>query len=933
MVTMSVDELKEEGNQLFRQQDYCAALEKYMEALKITTESDLPNKAVLHNNKAMAYLKLDRFEDAREEASTVLLLDPSNVKALFRRAQAYDALGKTDLAFKDARQILHLEPKNQTVLPLLERLSAKLQDIAKEQSSTKSKAESMLNVIKDQSQPLDKKMAAVNNLIVICRERVGADIITKLQGVQTLHSAMKSFKNEEFNHAGVRIFGEICKRGPDQSLMVVKILGLPYLLDFFCSKTPAFIISVQFMVQQIMNSISGMTLENSKGDKAIMKKFSKEIDSVMLTLVKTVNSRVISGIGRDAILELLTKNADYHALDWGLKLVQSDGLYRLMDVASELPEVRYESSMEVTSETKPKVSVCLDRLWYCMDHDAAKDLYRDKVMSFVDEKLTTGDALEPKIRATAAITALLLGPLEAGNSVLARSGVVEMMIAMAGSDDEVQQRVAAEALIAAASKKDKCTSILSTGTSILKNLYKSQNENIRVRALVGLCKLGSFGGHDAAMRPFSDGASLKFAQSCRKFLVNPSKDKDIRKWAAEGLSYLTLDADVKEDLIDDKAALTALINLAKELKSTVLYGVVTTLCNLTNSYEKQEVIPEMIELAKFAKQHIPEEHPLDAKEHVENRTRILAENGVTHALVALSTTDSKNSREIISRIFNAICELPELRGIVVQQGGARCLLQLTQNNTAPGKVIAAQALARIGITINPEIAFPGQRAYDAVKPLMDLLDASNTGLQNFEALMALTNLAAVSDSVRKRIVKDGLNPIEHYVFEDHEQLRRAATQCLLNLMVLEETQRMFEHGERVKLFTLILGEEDMDTRMASAGALAILTSNSEIACAKIVGVRAWEDIIGAACLTENVELQYRGFCILYNLVAYRKDVALKMEGDSKLFQMCQAVEQVGQIEERTRTLVQEILKKIQEWKDNKDDPANEAKIPEENRVE
>ena len=60
--------------------------------------------------------------------------------------------------------------------------------------------------------------------------------------------------------------------------------GLPYLLDFFCSKTPEFIISVQFMVQQIINSISGMTLENGKGDKPTMKKYSKEIDSVRVKL-------------------------------------------------------------------------------------------------------------------------------------------------------------------------------------------------------------------------------------------------------------------------------------------------------------------------------------------------------------------------------------------------------------------------------------------------------------------------------------------------------------------------------------------------------------------------------------------------------------------------------------------------------------------------
>lgn len=38
---------------------------------------------------------------------------------------------------------------------------------------------------------------------------------------------------------------------------------------------------------------------------------------------------------------------------------------------------------------------------------------------------------------------------------------------------------------------------------------------------------------------------------------------DLRKWAAEGLAYLTLDADVKEELVEDSNALRSLIDLAK----------------------------------------------------------------------------------------------------------------------------------------------------------------------------------------------------------------------------------------------------------------------------------------------------------------------------------------------------------------------------------
>lgn len=56
-----------------------------------------------------------------------------------------------------------------------------------------------------------------------------------------------------------------------------------------------------------------------------------------------------------------------------------------------------------------------------------------------------------------------------------------------------------------------------------------------------------------------------------------------------------------------------------------------------------------------------------------------------------------------------MCSMQENRGVVVQQGGVKALLGLAAEGTSKGKVTAAHALARIAITINPEVAFPGQR--------------------------------------------------------------------------------------------------------------------------------------------------------------------------------------------------------------------------------
>lgn len=94
-----------------------------------------------------------------------------------------------------------------------------------------------------------------------------------------------------------------------------------------------------------------------------------------------------------------------------------------------------------------------------------------------------------------------------------------------------------------------------------------------------------------------------------------------------------------------------------------MYGVVATFVNLCNAYDEQEVIPEMVELAKFAKHHIPEKHDLDDEDFIDKRVRILVEEGAASALVALSKTDSENSRELISRY--SVSKLLILRTAIV----------------------------------------------------------------------------------------------------------------------------------------------------------------------------------------------------------------------------------------------------------------------------
>ena len=115
------------------------------------------------------------------------------------------------------------------------------------------------------------------------------------------------------------------------------------------------------------------------------------------------------------------------------------------------------------------------------------------------------------------MTTLLLHASELGNTQI-REGLLEIMLVMAKAEDYIQQLVACEAIIASPSKKKDKTVIVQQGTDILKTLYKSTNDHIKVKALVGLCKIGASGGSDA------DGSTTKLTKACRRFLVNPQRD-------------------------------------------------------------------------------------------------------------------------------------------------------------------------------------------------------------------------------------------------------------------------------------------------------------------------------------------------------------------------------------------------------------------------
>ena len=76
---------KERGNDSFKKENFNEAVKFYTKAIKLGEKhKDLP---VYYKNRAAAYLKLDKFEQAKDDCSKCLEFTPNDQKALFRRSQ------------------------------------------------------------------------------------------------------------------------------------------------------------------------------------------------------------------------------------------------------------------------------------------------------------------------------------------------------------------------------------------------------------------------------------------------------------------------------------------------------------------------------------------------------------------------------------------------------------------------------------------------------------------------------------------------------------------------------------------------------------------------------------------------------------------------------------------------------------------------------
>ncbi|KAJ3681216.1 hypothetical protein LUZ60_015705 [Juncus effusus] len=132
---------KEDGNALFKSGKYERASKRYEKAAKFieyessfSDEEKKQSKALkisCNLNNAACKLKLKDYKQAEKLCTKVLELESTNVKALFRRAQAYSNLADFDLAEIDIKKALEIDPDNKDVKLEYKKLKEKVKEYNK----------------------------------------------------------------------------------------------------------------------------------------------------------------------------------------------------------------------------------------------------------------------------------------------------------------------------------------------------------------------------------------------------------------------------------------------------------------------------------------------------------------------------------------------------------------------------------------------------------------------------------------------------------------------------------------------------------------------------------------------------------------------------------------------------------------------------------
>ncbi|XP_077273901.1 spag1 axonemal dynein assembly factor [Temnothorax americanus] len=172
-INVMAEQEREKGNEAFRAADYGEALRHYNASI------DVDSNLNAYNNRAMTFIKLQRYEEALNDCNTVLTMDYRNIKALLRRALSLEHLERPHEALADYEAALKLEPTNKVAISGVNKLrkpcdSRKIRMKIEDMNDDENKGERIKTERTARADSIECPKLRVNNDICYCDRAPGS---------------------------------------------------------------------------------------------------------------------------------------------------------------------------------------------------------------------------------------------------------------------------------------------------------------------------------------------------------------------------------------------------------------------------------------------------------------------------------------------------------------------------------------------------------------------------------------------------------------------------------------------------------------------------------------------------------------------------------------------------------------------------------------
>ena len=116
-------------------------------------------------------------------------------------------------------------------------------------SQTSNKVKTMFELVFDIEKETDKREQGAANLIVLAKERSGAELLLKEGAIPKIARLMKVEKDIKIRLNLIRCIGQLCQKGQEFVKEVLKECGVPFFLDILNTKNEEVVNASSYVIQ------------------------------------------------------------------------------------------------------------------------------------------------------------------------------------------------------------------------------------------------------------------------------------------------------------------------------------------------------------------------------------------------------------------------------------------------------------------------------------------------------------------------------------------------------------------------------------------------------------------------------------------------------------------------------------------------------------